>query len=128
MVMLIVGCGEKNNTNDRSDNNNLLKDMMMQDNKEAVSLLSIKYGIEEATVSNIIKEYTDAHDWMIGFMKANGKDYKINLDYRKTIYDLSSKYSIKVETIATILIDYKSIYGKEVDNSHAITETGEGTD
>lgn len=128
MIMVVVGCGEKKNTSDRSDNNISFKDIMLQDNKEAVALLSIKYGVDEAVVSNIIKEYIDAHDWMIGFMKTNGKDYKINLNYKKTINDLSSKYSIKIETIAAMLIDYKSICGKEVDNSQAITESDERTD
>ena len=91
------------------------KDFMAKGNKEIVALLSIKHNIEEATLESILDEYLTKHDLWYSLERSSRKNEKvsvydkINLDFKGTLSMLSNKYNISKETLASIIIDYKSL-------------------
>lgn len=94
------------------------KDFMAKDHRERIALLSIKYNIEESTLESILDEYLTKHDFTYGLTKSLGKREKwdiynkIDLNFRETLYMLSSKYNVSEEKLANIIIDYKSLKSK----------------
>ena len=91
------------------------KDFMTKGHKEISALLSIKYNIEEVTLESILDEYLTKHDFSYFLARSLRKKEKVNiydkidLDFKGTLTMLSSKYNIPKETLASIIIDYKSL-------------------
>ncbi len=91
------------------------KDFMAKGHKEIVALLSIKYNIEEPTLESILDDYLTKHDLWYFLARSSRKKEKVNiydkidLNFKETLTTLSSKYNIPKETLANIIIDYKSL-------------------
>ena len=94
------------------------KDFMAKGHKEIVALLSTKYKIEETTLESILDEYLTKHDLLYLLTKSSKKKEKVNihdkidLNFKETLSILSSKYNLSKETLASIIIDYKSLKSK----------------
>lgn len=98
-----------------------MKDFMAKDHKERVALLSIKYNIEESTLESILDEYLTKHDFGYALKKSLGEKEKrniydkIDLNFKETLTMLSSKYNISKETLASIIIDLRSLKTSSTD-------------
>jgi len=83
--------------------------------KETSVLLSIKYGMKDTPVDSLIYDYKIAGDpvyrFLLGYDDEIDFDLLQRVDFRKTIDELSTKYKIDKETIASILIDRILIRG-----------------
>lgn len=92
---------------------------------EKVVLLSIKYNIEKTKVENVLDKYLSRHDpWylstkeiLLGDRKTQENEYpQKNKNFQETIYELSIKYDIPQEKLASLIIDYKIWTESEKEN------------
>ncbi len=81
---------------------------------ERVVLLSMKYNIEATKVENILDEYSSKHDFLYQLRKKIFKDKEEKhkqaegkQNFQETIRELSIKYNVPREILASIIIDYK---------------------
>jgi len=81
---------------------------------EKVALLSMKYNIEETKVENILNEYSSKHDFLYQLGKKifnekeeTPKQEEVKQNFQETISELSIKYNVPKEILASIIIDYK---------------------
>jgi hypothetical protein len=87
-------------------------------------LLSAKYGIGDNVVLSMINDYDGTHDLLIAIAKGNitsDNSLALNTDYKKSILDISLRYSIKKETVASIILDYKIYRDKNASENEALS-------
>jgi hypothetical protein len=128
LVILILGgvwgCSEKKDVSNKTEIDNWIKESLIQGKKEIVSLLSAKYGVEDNVVLSMINDYDGTHDLLIAMAKGNitnDNAFALNTDYKKSILDISSRYSIKKETVASIILDYKIYRDKNSSENEALS-------
>jgi len=128
LVILILGglwgCSEKKDVLNKTEMDNWIKDSLVQGKKEIVSLLSAKYGIGDNVVLSMINDYDGTHDLLIAIAKGNitsDNSLALNTDYKKSILDISLRYSIKKETVASIILDYKIYRDKNASENEALS-------
>jgi hypothetical protein len=122
VILFFGGCESKTKKLEKKlkeeKSEQFFKDFMAQDHRERIALLSIKYNVEETTLEGILDEYLTKHDFSYGLTKSLGKKEKwdiyekIDLNFKGTLSMLSSKYNLSKETLASIIIDYKSLKSK----------------
>ncbi len=120
--LLLFGCESETKRNKKKlqqeKSEQFMKDFMARDHKERVALLSIKYNVEENTLESILDEYLINHDFTYGLKKSIDKKEKwdihdkMNLNFTATLSMLSNKHKLSKETLASIIIDYKSLESK----------------
>lgn len=106
--------GIERNSDSYSDNQASLYE------KEIVALLSVKFGVEEKTIQELLDEYNAAHERNQELKKGT----KPNTDYKNTIIKISEEYGLPKETVADIILIYLDL----IDNDVPVEELPAKTD
>jgi len=108
--LIIISCNSTPEPAKIKHIDNKLTDRLTPHNKEIWALLSVKYGIDEKALVNLLDEYENEHNIAHHIRKSLASDNVIpkrNVNYIETIISLSNKYSLPKEKIASMLLDYK---------------------
>lgn len=92
-----------------------LKEVLFKGHTERVGLLSIKYGIEQPITEQILDHYLSKHDFIFSSLSEK-KDSKqpvkvdalgVDTNIQKTIKELSVKYNIPEQKLASLITEYR---------------------
>jgi hypothetical protein len=89
-----------------------IKDIILELHKERIVLLSIKYGIEQLIAEQILAHYLYKLDLQYSAPEKNVDDIQ------KTIKELSLKYNIPEQKLASLITDYR-MWGTCEDSQEA---------
>jgi len=90
--------------------------------KEIVALLAARFDLEESTVRKILDRYKTAH-----FPPRDpDRHVRPNMDFRKTIEDLSNEYAVKKETVAEMILIYRNWMGDDIRPDAPPAKSGPG--
>jgi hypothetical protein len=129
-LLLSLGCKEKSKNTVLNKKQSLseteLKEVLLKGHAEKIGLLSIKYGIEQSTTGQILDYYLSKHDFLFSSLsdKKDSKQplkvdmYGVDTDIQKTIKELSIKYNIPEQKLASLITDYR-IWGACEDSQGA---------
>lgn len=120
LSFVLFGCDSKTDEQKaalKKEKTQFSEEFMARHHKEKIALLSFKYNIDEAKAESILDEYLYKHDIFYSLhkearsqvkSKQNKKvDFKINLNFKETLNELSDKYNIPKEKLSDIIIDYR---------------------
>jgi hypothetical protein len=121
LSFVLFGCDSKTNEQKaalKKEQAQKTEDFMSRNHKEKVALLSFKYDIDESKVESILDEYLFKHDIFYRLKEGVRSRLKnkqvrevtseINLDFQKTLSELSNKYNIPKNKLSDIIIDYRT--------------------
>ena len=120
LSFVLFGCDSKTDEQKatlKKEKAQFSEEFMARHHKEKIALLSFKYNIDEAKVESILDEYLYKHDIFYSLhkearsrvkSKQNKKvDFKINLNFKETLNELSDKYNIPKDKLSDIIIGYR---------------------
>ena len=133
LVMLVSGCGTNSNgvksgemsKEELDQATERMVEMLVKPDEEQVSLLSLKYSIDETKTSGILTEYalkskSSYKRALKGLITDDAEKAKYSLSndkeltIKELIDNLSSKYGVPVDKIASLINDYQ--LWKKVDS------------
>ncbi len=115
VLILCVDCQKKIDQEKEDLMKQIYKSMGESPNPDAekVILLSFKYNLEEKIIEKVLDEYLSKYDeWYISIKEAlegkssTKKKNKTKDNIQNTITELSSKYDISKDILASLIIDY----------------------
>ena len=104
-ILCFSSCSKKESTKNEVSNDNTEKlttfsDLIIENDQEKISLLSIMKNIKQDTLSLVLRDYLDETE-----QTYDSKNSKI--EYKNIIKSLSKKYNISEHKIANIIFSYK---------------------
>ena len=112
--LLMFGCEGKIGEKKINEITEQLLERISKPDFEKVALLSVKYNIEATKAENIINEYLSKHDFFYKLRKKifdekeeRHKKEEVKQNFQETISELSVKYNVPREILASVIIDYK---------------------
>lgn len=115
LLILCVSCQKKIDQEQEDLMKYIYESMGESPNPDAekVILLSFKYNLEEKIIEKVLDEYLSKYDeWYISVkevlegISSAKKENKTKDNIQNTITELSSKYDISKDILASLIIDY----------------------
>lgn len=129
LLIVFIGCADSDKSDMEKARSDALMEMVISNigasDKDAITLLAIKYELSTETAQGIIDEFmTNSTSHLSPFLNAKNaeefnrikNEYKNRPTVRNRVMSISAKYNIEPKIIASLLIDYE-LYQKSSPDS-----------